>query len=109
MNKKQELADITFFAAKMCHEEGETVVVWDLLFKWAALNWTSNTPRQVEQRKLAATLWQLTGALGSIKNLNHRNLPAGCYFLIGQAEDRLEAARDRIKAAMKTIKTRIPA
>jgi hypothetical protein len=39
------------------------------LFKAAEVNWTSNSPKQQQQRKLASQLWRISGIKGVAGNL----------------------------------------
>lgn len=107
---KQELISITLRAAAVSYNDGFKQQSWHLLFKWAALNYRSNTPRQAEQRKLAMQLRQLTGCIGNLKNLLMGfNYAAHESYAIKSAIKELDYVEHKIRLDMKTIKGRIPA
>ncbi len=103
--KNQELAQIIFSAARVSHNDGFEQQSWHLLFKWAALSWRSSTPRQVEQRKLASQLRQLTGCIGNLRILHSDQWS----FYTNRALNDLHSAEFILRQQMATIKERIPA
>ena len=82
---------------------------WYSLLLAAEVNWTSSTPRQREQRKQAARLWQLTGAIANIKHLQGwwTDLPPGVPSLLGAALEHLQEVDTRLRNTLKLISKRI--
>lgn len=60
----------------------------------AEVNWTSSTPKQQQQRKLASQLWRVTGVIGQLRQLKYEarsrddyNLQAAFNFLAAYEQD----------------------
>lgn len=91
--------------ARYCHALGDDVACWWELLRAAEVNWTSNTPKQVQQRKLASQLWMIGGLIGNSKQLRYQLTDDDKHVrMMSNVLIYLEAVEKNLRLQMRNIK-----
>ena len=92
--------------ARFWHSKGDDFRMWRSLLLMAEVSWAApSSARQIEQRKLASQLRQLTGCIGNLRAL--RSLGPWDWYIERVITD-LKFVENYLRNQMKTISQRIP-